>query len=77
VRRIARPTSKETKTDRHNMFIRLFIKLTRYFRYAARQFAIRISTGTYDISFIVYRFTSLIGDCPLIGIPSWYVANQL
>jgi len=60
VRRIARPTSKETKTDRHNLFIRLFIKLTRYFRYAARQFAIWISTGTYDISFIIYRFTSLI-----------------
>jgi len=59
VRRIARPTSKETKTDRHNVFIRLFIKLTRYLRYAARQFAIRISTGTYDISFIVYHFTSL------------------
>jgi len=57
--RIARPTSKETKTDRHNVFICLFIKLTRYFRYAARQFAIRILTGTYDISFIVYRFTSL------------------
>jgi len=60
VRRIARPTSKETKTDRHNVFIRLFIKLARYLRYAARQFAIRISTGTHDISFIVYRFTSLL-----------------
>ena len=57
---IARPTSKEMKTDRHNVFIRLFIKLTHYFRYAARKFAIWISTGTYDISFIVYRFTSLI-----------------
>jgi len=60
VRRIARPTSNETKTDRHNVFIRLFIKLTLYFLYAAQQFAIRISTGTYDISFIVYRFTSLL-----------------
>ena len=62
VRHITRPTSKETKTDRHNVFIRLFIKLTHYFRYAARQFAIWISTGTYDIPFIIYHFTSLTGS---------------
>ena len=60
MRRIARPTSKETRTDRHNVFIRLFIKLTRYFLYVARQFAIRISTGTYDISFIAYRYQEKI-----------------
>jgi len=64
--RIATPTSKETKTDRHNVFICLFIKLTRYFRYVAWQFAIRISTGIYDISFIVYRFTSLRSVCLIV-----------
>jgi len=59
--RITRPTSKETKTDRHNVFNCLYVWLLNwhaicYFQYAARQFAIRILTGTYDISFIVYRF---------------------
>ena len=53
-------TSKETKTDA--VFITLYIVYytNMLLRYVEWRFEIRISIYTNDISFIVYRFTSLI-----------------
>jgi len=57
-----RLTSKEMKTEQH--VYTSFIIPTCYFRYAEWQFKIRISICTNDISFIVYRFTSLLHSTP-------------